>query len=68
MDKDDRNQGPNRNDRINKEPTSTVEGAEDREFEIAGNVRERDEEPSPDDRDRGERSSREPAGAENSDR
>jgi len=68
MDRDDRNQGPNRNDRTNKDPTSTAEGAEGREFDIAGNMRERGEDPSPDDRDRGETSSREPAGAANNDR
>ena len=39
-----------------------------REFDIAGNVRERGEDPSPDDRDRGERSSKEKASAESADR
>lgn len=47
MDRDDRNQGPNRNDRTNKDPTSTAEGAEGREFDIASNMRARGEDPSP---------------------
>ena len=64
MDKDDRNQGPNRKGRINKDPTAAAEGREEREFDIAGNVGERGEDPSPDNRERGETSSREPAGAD----
>lgn len=43
------------NDRINKQATSDVEREPD-EFEIAGNARRRGEDPSPDDRERGERS------------
>ena len=58
MDKDDRNQGPNDNDRINKDPTSAVEAADAREFDAGGNVRKRGEDSSPDNRDRGETSSR----------
>ena len=66
---DDRNRqedaaGGGRKDRINKQPTSAAEGAEETEFEISGNVREKGQDPSPDDRDRGERSDAEPAGAE----
>ena len=64
MDTDNRNQGPNDNDRINKDPTPAAEGTEARDFDIAGNVRDRGEDPSPDNRDRGEASSKEPAGAE----
>ena len=63
MDRSNRNTGPGAKDRINKQPT-TAEGGEKKEFDITGNVRERGEDPSPDDRDRGERSSAEPAGAE----
>jgi hypothetical protein len=61
-----RNQGPARKSRINKLPTSAAEGGRETEQDIAGNVRERGEDPSPDDRARGERSRAEPAGAENS--
>ena len=43
-------------DRINKAATSDVEGDPEREFDISGNVREKGQDPSPDDRDRGERS------------
>jgi hypothetical protein len=68
MDKRERNTGPSANDRINKQPTSATEDRGEREVDIAGNVRERGEDPSPDDRDRGERSSKDPAGAENADR
>ena len=64
MDKSQRNTGPAAKDRINKQPTAAADGREEREFGIAGNVREQGEDPSPDDRDRGERSSQEPAGAE----
>lgn len=42
-------------DRINKERTSDVRRKKD-EFEVAGNARQRGEDPSPDDRERGERS------------
>lgn len=42
-------------DRINKERTSDAERRKE-EFEIAGNARQRGEDPSPDDRERGERS------------
>ncbi len=41
---------------INKDPTSDRERDRDGEFEIAGNVRESGQDPSPGDRDRGERS------------
>ena len=54
MDEDTRNQGPDRKDRINKEGTSKRDDA--REFEISGSVLDRGEDPSPDDRDRGETS------------
>ena len=52
--------------RIDKPRTSDVERekAGIDEYDLAGNVRERGEDPSPDDRDRGERSSAEPAGME----
>ena len=46
---------------INKEPTSSAEGEGERAFDIAGNVKRRGEDPSPDDRARGERSGAEPA-------
>jgi hypothetical protein len=62
MDRKDRNDGPAAKDRINRTPTSAAEGGD--QFDIAGNVRERGEDPSPDDRDRGERSSAERAGTE----
>ena len=64
MDRRDRNTGPAAKDRINKTPTSAAEGREEAEFDIAGNVRKRGEDPSPGHRDRGERSSKEPAGAD----
>ena len=68
MDRRDRNSGPDAKDRINKTPTSAAEDPKGREFDIAGNVRERGEDPSPDDRDRGERSGKEKASAESADR
>ena len=49
---------------INKQPTSSAEDEDERAFDIAGNVKRRGQDPSPDDRDRGERSSAEPADAE----
>ena len=66
---DDRNRqedaaGEGRNDRINKQPTSAVERPEEAELDMAGNVRRRGEDASPDDRERGERSSAELAGTE----
>ena len=64
MDRTERNDGPGAKDRINKQPTSAAEGRDGREFDTTGNVRRKGEDPSPDDRDRGERSSQEPAGAE----
>ena len=64
MDRSQRNTGPAAKDRLNKTPTEEAEGRTEGEFDIAGNVRERGEDPSPGDRDRGERSSKEPAGAE----
>jgi hypothetical protein len=64
MDRKERNTGPSANDRINKPSTTSAEGRGDREVDIADNLRERGEDPSPDDRGRGERSSKEPAGAE----
>ena len=48
---------------INKEPTSSAEAEDERVFDIAGNVKRRGEDPSPDDRERGERSG-EPADVE----
>ena len=50
-------------DRINKRPTSAAQAdrAEVDEFVASSNIRERGEDPSPDDRDRGEISSKEPA-------
>ena len=49
-------------DAINKQPTSEA-GAEDEQgLPIAGNVRDKGQDPSPDDRERGERSDAEPAG------
>jgi hypothetical protein len=49
---------------INKKPTSSAEGEDERAFDIAGNVKRRGEDPSPDDRERGERSDAGPADAE----
>ena len=46
-------------DRINKQRTGEEE-RDDREFRIAGNVREKGQDPSPGDRARGERSEAEP--------
>ncbi len=63
MDRTERNTGPAAKDRINKQPTSAAQGGAERELDMTGNVRERGEDPSPDDRDRGERSSKEPAAA-----
>ena len=55
-------------DAINKQPTSEA-GAEDAQgLPIAGNVREKGQDPSPDDRERGERSDAEPAGTAESER
>ena len=67
-DKDPRDNRSSEKSRLNKEPTSHRERDREDEFEIAGNVRTKGEDPSPDDRDRGERSSREPAGPEDADR
>ena len=53
MDEDTRNQGPDRKDRINR---GTSERDDAREFEISGSVLDRGEDPSPDDRYRGETS------------
>ena len=53
--------GEGRKDRINKEPTSAVERSEKEEFDVAGNVREPSQDPSPDDHERGERSDAERA-------
>ena len=61
MDRSERNTGPAAKDRINKRPTSEAEGKTDEEFDVTGNVREKGQDPSPDDRDRGERSDKEPA-------
>ncbi len=49
-------------DRINKDSTTEMdrEGAD--EFDIAGNVRDKGQSPSPGDRDRGELSEAEPEG------
>jgi hypothetical protein len=47
-------------DAINKTKTEDLEEARDRAFDIAGNVREKNQKPSPDDRDRGELSDAEP--------
>jgi hypothetical protein len=60
MDRRNRNTGPNARDRINKQPTAAAEGREEPAFDMTGNVRERGEDPSPDDRGRGERSNKEP--------
>ena len=49
---------------INKQPTSGAEDEDERAFHIAGNVKQRGEDPSPDNRERGERSGAEPADAE----
>ena len=49
-------------ERINKQMTSDVQRDRKDEFEIAGNVREKSQNPAPDDRSRGERSDNEPAG------
>jgi hypothetical protein len=68
MDRREGNTGPSANDRINKRPTSAAQGRDEREFDIAGNVEERGEAPSPDNRDRGERSSKESAGTDDADR
>ena len=67
MDKSNRNTGPGAKDRINTDATSTVERGK-AEFDIAGNVRDKGEDPSPDDQDRGERSSKEKAGVEDAGR
>jgi hypothetical protein len=55
-------------DSINKQPTSEAEAGRDAETGIVGNVREKGQDPSPDDRERGERSDAEGAGAEEADR
>ena len=70
---DDRNReedaaGEGRKDRINKAPTSAFERDPEKEFDVTGNVREKGQDPSPDDRERGERSEADPAGAEDLDR
>jgi hypothetical protein len=49
-------------DRINKAATSDVERDPEREFDTTGNVRKKGQDPSPDDRERGECSDAEPAG------
>jgi len=51
-------------DRIGKQPTSDGERGRDDEFAIAGNAREKGQDPSPDDRRRGERSGADVAGGE----
>ena len=63
MDRNDRNDGPGASDRINKTPTSEAEGDASAEFGVTGNVREKGQDLSPGDRDRGELSDKEPAGA-----
>ena len=68
MDRTERNTGPAAKDRVNKTPTSDIERDTDAEFDVTGNVREKGEDPSPDDRDRGERSEKEPAGTEQASR
>jgi len=68
MDRSERNTGPGARDRINKIPTSDAERDTDGEFDVTGNVREKGQDPSPGDRDRGERSDKEPAGVEESGR
>ena len=50
-------------DRINKDETADRERDRNSEFEIAGNVEEKGQDPSPDNRDRGEQSDAEPEGA-----
>ncbi len=49
-------------DRINKQSTDEI-GDNREEFEIESNVREKDQDPSPADRERGERSDAEPEGS-----
>lgn len=66
---DDRNRqedaaGEGRKDRIDKNSTSAVERPNAEAFEVAGNVRDRGQDPSPDDRERGEISDAQPADAE----
>lgn len=66
---DDRNRqedaaGEGRKDRINKEPTTAIERPEEEAFDVTGNVRRRGQDPSPDDRERGERSDAEAAGTD----
>ena len=68
MDRSERNTGPGAKDRVNKTPTSEAEGDTDAEFDVTGNVREKGQDPAPGDRDRGERSEKEPAGADASGR
>ena len=53
----------NDKDRINKQPTSETREEGGGRRAVAGNVREKGQDPSPDDRERGERSDAEPAGA-----
>jgi hypothetical protein len=57
-----------RKDRINKTPTSAVERDPRDEYDITGNVRRKGQDPSPDDRERGERADTDPAGPEPVDR
>ena len=55
-------------DRINKAATSDVEQDPERESDPTGNVRKKGQDPSPDDRERGERSDGEPAGLADAER
>ena len=68
MDRSERNTGPGAKDRLNKRPTSEAEGDNDAEFDVTGNVRDKGQDPSPDDRDRGERSDKAPAAVERASR
>jgi hypothetical protein len=47
-------------DRIDKQRTSDAERSREDEFGLAGNVREKGQDPSPGDRARGERSDKDP--------
>lgn len=51
-------------DRINKDATGDRQVRHEDEFKIAGNARKKGEDPSPAERDRGERSEADPAGEE----
>lgn len=50
-------------DAINKQSTSEARAEDEQGVPIAGNVRDKGQDPSPDDRERGERSDAEPTGS-----